>query len=242
MINIAICDDENTICTMIEDIVEQYSKNNSIDIDIEVFWNGDDLIEFIEKEHKFDLIFLDIEIGETTGIDVSQKIRNEFNDYISKIVFISAVEGYEKSLFEVHPLNFIYKPIDERKLIKCIDITKNLLNISSKKFEYKVKQTIKSVSVDDIIYFENHLRKIKVVTNTSEDFFYDKLVNILEKLPDWFISPHSSYVINYNYIDKIIDEKVIMTNGLSIPISRKNIKIIHHMQIKMEKELNHNAL
>lgn len=36
MIKIAICDDENTICTMIEDIVEQYSKNNLIDIDIEV--------------------------------------------------------------------------------------------------------------------------------------------------------------------------------------------------------------
>lgn len=73
-------------------------------IDVEVFDSGESLLEFIKKEHGFDLIFLDIEIGTTTDIVVGRKIRSELDDYISKIVFISSKEGYERKLFDIHCL------------------------------------------------------------------------------------------------------------------------------------------
>lgn len=44
-----------------------------------MFYRGEKLIEFLKNKDKFDLIFLDIELGNTTGIDVASHIRNKFD-------------------------------------------------------------------------------------------------------------------------------------------------------------------
>lgn len=242
MLRIAICDDNEVMCKIIEEMILEYCSEHIKTI--QIFNSGDDLIEFMQVEYKFDLIFLDIELGTISGVEVGKTIRNELDDYISKIVFVSASEGYEKQLLELNPLNFLSKPIDKIKLNKCIDITLKLLNMGNtventkNKFEYQVKGKTKLLNTNDILYFENQLRKVKIVTTTEEDLFYDKLSNVLPKLPEIFIAPHSSYIVNYNFIEKISGENLIMSNGLIIPISRKNLKLIQQMQMKIEKELN----
>lgn len=90
MLRIAICDDNNSVCSEIEKIILNYQKYSCVKFDIDVFFTGESLINFIEKERDFDLIFLDIELGTTTGIEVGSKIRVEFDDHISKIVFITS--------------------------------------------------------------------------------------------------------------------------------------------------------
>lgn len=116
MIRIAICDDDNYICSQIEKYILNYSNTKNIRFDIEVFYSGESLTNLIMKEHGFDLIFLDIELITQTGVQVANKIRNEFYDYSTKIVFITSKDGYEQQLFDVQPLNFIKKPIDFEKL------------------------------------------------------------------------------------------------------------------------------
>ena len=70
MITIAICDDDNYICSQIEKYILNYSKTKNIKFDIEVFYSGESLTNFIMKEHSFDLIFLDIELTiKLLGID-----------------------------------------------------------------------------------------------------------------------------------------------------------------------------
>lgn len=131
MITIAICDDDNYICSQIEKYILNYSKTKNIKFDIEVFYSGESLTNFIMKEHSFDLIFLDIELITQTGVQLANKIRNEFDDYSTKIVFITSKDGYEQELFDVQPLNFIKKPIDFEKLKKCIELTIKLLGIDN---------------------------------------------------------------------------------------------------------------
>ncbi len=171
MFKIAICDDNKYVCGQIEQIIYHYSEQSNAKIDIEVFYDGKDLFCFIENEHYFDLIFLDIELKSTTGIEVGTKIRNKLDDYISKIVFISSKSGYERQLFDVQPLNFLDKPIDKDKLIKCIDLALKLLDKEKKIFKYKVRKEYKQIAFQDILYFENKLRKVKIVNgyNSNED-------------------------------------------------------------------------
>lgn len=237
MMKIAICDDDNYVCTEIEQIILNYSMNSNTKIDIEVFYDGKDLISYIENEHFFDLIFLDIELGTTTGIEVGNSIRNEFDDYISKIVFISCKTGYERQLFDVQPLNFLDKPIDKIKLIKCIDLALKLLDKEKKIFKYQVGHDFKQIAFQDILYFENKLRKVKIITINGIDEFYGTLENIKPQLPNVFVTVHVSYIVNYNFIEKISGEIVLMKNGVIIPISKRNLKEIHHLQIKLIKEL-----
>lgn len=137
MLKIAICDDNNCICLQVEKIILDYETVCMKKIDITTFSTGESLIDFIRNEHSFDLIFLDIELGSITGMEIGATIRDELDDYISKIVFITSKNGYESSLFDIQPLNFIRKPIEDKKIYKCIDLTLKLLGKENKVFEYK---------------------------------------------------------------------------------------------------------
>lgn len=236
MLNIAICDDNENICSIIEEMVIAYKKKSAFEIKIEVFYSGQELIEYLENDNKFDLIFLDIELGNMTGIKVANHIRNEFDDHISKIVFVTSKDGYEQKLFEVQPLNFIKKPIDSRKLKKCIQLAIKLLKIENKSFRYRKGNNIIKEDIKDILYFESKGKKIKIVTYNGSDYFYESLKSIAEELPKIFVRPHGSFLVNFNKIKTLKSDFVLMEKGTEIPISRRRLKKIRSMLINLEQE------
>ena len=81
MFKIAICDDEQAICSYIEDIILEYQREIHVDVEVEVFYSGKDLCRAIDHQQRFDLIFLDIEMNLLNGIEVGKKIREELDDY-----------------------------------------------------------------------------------------------------------------------------------------------------------------
>ncbi|MEG0899685.1 MAG: response regulator, partial [Oscillospiraceae bacterium] len=145
MLKIAICDDNKSICAEIENMILDYQKFNCIKFDIEVFNSGENLLKYIQNEHNFDLIFLDIELGRITGVGVGEVIRNEMKDHLSKIVFISGEDGYEMDLFNIQPLNFLRKPVDKNKIFKCISLTREILGLVDDYFEYKINYETKKI-------------------------------------------------------------------------------------------------
>ncbi len=236
MLKIAVCDDNHYLCIEIEQVILDYSIQRNIKIDIEVFYDGKELINYIENQHSFDLIFLDIELKTTTGIEVGTTLRKKLDDYITKIVFISSKTGYERQLFDVQPLNFLDKPIDKEKILNCIDLSLKLLDKEKKKLKYKVGKEYKQIAFQDILYFENKLRKVKITTLDGTDEFYGTLANIKSQLPNIFLTTHNSYIVNYNYIKKISGDSILMINEMIIPISKRNLKDIQQFQIQILKE------
>lgn len=236
MLRIAICDDNNAICSQIEGMILEYKKNNLIEIEVEVFWTGENLIKFIENEGCFDLIFLDIELGTTTGIEVGSKIRDVFDDYSSKIVFITSKNGYEIQLFDIQPLNFLRKPIEAEKIFKCINLCLKIIGVENNVFEYKKQHSICRIKTKDVFYFEKISRKIKIVTTLGEDIFNDTMTNIIEELPTNFIISHESFIVNFNRISLLNNNTIVMLNGHEIPISRRNLSNVRLKLVDLEME------
>ncbi len=75
MFRIAICDDDKAICNHVDQIIANYTHENKLSIETEVFYNGEDLCRHLNTESQFDLIFLDIEMTVMSGIDVGYEIR-----------------------------------------------------------------------------------------------------------------------------------------------------------------------
>lgn len=75
MLSIAICDDEIQITGKIENLVRKIANKNFVDVETEVFWNGEGLLDAIIKDSKFDIIYLDIEMPKEDGISVAKRIR-----------------------------------------------------------------------------------------------------------------------------------------------------------------------
>ncbi len=242
LVNIAICDDDEYFCSVLERYILEYRDKYLLNADVKIFYNGDELLKYTENEHKFDLIFLDIELDTKTGIEIGNTIRKDMDDHISKIVFVTSKDGYEPQLFGIQPLEFIKKPVNKDKLFEVIDLVLKLLHIEKANFTYKKAHYFINVRIDEIIYFEKEGRKIKIVTTTGVDYFNGTLEQIRLENPKIFAVPHNSFVVNWEKVDRYIKDQLIMKNGDKVPVSQRNAKEMRLKLMNFEREVGYDTL
>ena len=109
--NIIICDDEKSTCGELERMLMEYARKNGICFNIEVFFTGDSLADYLDKE-VVDVLFLDIEIPGLDGIMVGDYIRRKLENESIFIVYISSKEQYALQLFQNRPGSNVHA--DER--------------------------------------------------------------------------------------------------------------------------------
>ncbi len=236
LFQIAICDDEQMICSQIEKIILTYFKTTNEKVEVQVFYSGEKLCEFIEKEHSFDLIFLDIELERINGIEVGMKIRKEMDNQTIQIIYISGKDCYDRELFEVRPMHFLPKPLDEGKIIKDVLLAMKLNEKSGGIFTYKKGQETYKIPIKNILYFESIGRQVKIVTTDGEELFYGKLRDVLTEVSTYrFMHIHKSYIVSYAHVITFRYESVIMSNLMQLPISQPRRKAIRELQVIYEK-------
>lgn len=124
MIKIAICDDDKIVASNIENLLLKISKDSELDIDI--FYDGDTLVQYVNNKNNYDLIYLDIEMARKDGIEAAKNIRKIDDNVL--IVYVTGYESFAKEAFEVSAFRFITKPIDERIFEKYfLDAKKKIL-------------------------------------------------------------------------------------------------------------------
>lgn len=75
MLNIAICDDDIQTTGRMDMLLQEIAKQNFMDVEIEVFWNGESLADAVAQGTYFDMIYLDIEMDKEDGISAAKRIR-----------------------------------------------------------------------------------------------------------------------------------------------------------------------
>jgi DNA-binding LytR/AlgR family response regulator len=235
MFRIGICDDESIICSEIENIILNYGKSISEKIEVDVFYSGEELYEFLKNDNCLDMIFLDIELNKLNGIELGRIIRNELKNENIQIVYISSKENYAMELFEVRPLNFLIKPVDDVKIIKIVNKAMELINNIDIYFKYKQGHNFCKKEIKDIIYFESDNRQVKMVTTTDEITFYSNLSEIHSQLEAHkFFFTHKSYLVNYYHVAEFYYDKLILTNSHVLPISQSKRTEVRKLQLRYE--------
>ena len=194
-----------------------------------------DAITILNK-HQVDLIFLDIEMPNLTGLDLVRTVEN-----ITQFIFTTAYPQHALDGFELNATDYLVKPIPFQRFLKAVSRAKEKYelehsiaaqsNTSSEnnkndfifvKSEY---ENIK-VNVQDIKYIEGlkdyikiHLKQEKILLTLSS------LKAILEKLPSNFIRTHRSYIINIDCI-RAIQKTNIVINDIRIPIGETFKKVV----------------
>lgn len=234
---IAIVDDENIICSQIDKyIMNSLSKRNE-KADISVYYSGESFCSALKNE-SYDLIFLDIELGECSGLDVSKFIRNIQKDQTTQLVYVTGKNEYDRLLFDFQPFGFIAKPVNEVKVADILGKYQRIFGRSKSTFRYNLNHTDCWVRLNDIIYFESEDRKVNMYLNgTGEPItFYMKMTDIYEQVKsDSFLFIHKSFIVNERYITAFQPNYVCMANGKELPVSRLRRKevMIKQMEIEM---------
>lgn len=235
MIRIGICDDCKTDVLLIQQWCETFFENFKMDYEYVIFYSGEEVLDYCRdnrnKEKRIDLLFLDIEMGQISGIELKDKILKENN--VWRIVFASSHLESMHLAFGLKTMGFLVKPVKEEihKWIKVVVEDKQeevLIEIPKCK-----KSDEKYVLLEDIAY-------IKANGNYSEIYRYDKkdeptlVVCKLKKLEkEWKNTPlvrvHKSYMINLmnviNITEKVLlkemDEGIVIGRAYSDFVNKK---------------------
>lgn len=236
MIRIAIVDDADIICESIEKFLTAFSKKNGINIEFDSFYSGDEIRTKL-KETYYDCIFLDIEIGEISGIDVSKFLRETLKNETTEIIYVSSHRQYAIDLFDYDPISFLLKPIDKEKLKHTFNKFLKRLKINEEVFAFKNVRELYRVPLKDILYFESSDHKIIIHTLTDNYTFYDRMDRLVSLLEiQKFLFVHKSFLVNSKHIQKYEYESIIIDNGEVIPISQSKRKAVREWQLANDIE------
>ncbi|MGL5753461.1 MAG: LytR/AlgR family response regulator transcription factor [Paraclostridium sp.] len=218
-----MCDDEllhreilkKFLCTALD---EDFVEYNLIE-----YCSGEELLE---KYNKIDILFLDIQMNELSGMDVARKIR-EFDNNV-EIIFTTSIVQHVFKAYEVRAYRYLVKPIDyeefKNEVKLCIS---DYLEKNSAVLIDSNKTTL-VLPIGDILYAEVRKKEVTIYTETKTYTIETSMKSIEKKLLNHnFFRCHHSYLVNLKKINEI-SNKSIFINNEEIPISRaryKNLKI-----------------
>ena len=192
---IAICDDDKSFRNLLEKHLKTYFNERNIPLNFFQFSSGEELLK---SKLLFDLVFLDVKMGNINGIDTGRELKRRNPHNI--IFIITSYEDYLDDAFKINAFRFLSKPLNVVRLYKALDDAAELINNDIIVF-YDI-QTASNIRIytNDIIYIEIEKKKTKVVTVNGIYYSNEKIAAWKNKLNGIsFVCPHSSIITNLDY-------------------------------------------
>ena len=225
MFSIALCEDNSLQREELKNNLSKVLDEIGIEYKLLTFGTGEDLLK--EYPEKLDILFLDIQMGELTGMETARKVR-EYDDKVD-IIFITALWDYIQKGYEVRAFRYLIKPVKFKELQE--QVTACIENILHKRYTYitiKDKNNVLKIRTEDILFLETFERKVIIHTN-SQDYIVKMSMNKLEKELNnkGFFRCHTSYIVNLIKIEEI-KKDYLLINKFTLPVSKhrmKNLKL-----------------
>jgi len=194
-----------------------------------------DAFHIINNE-PIDLVFLDINMPEISGISFAKSINNSV-----KVIFTTAYRDYAVEGFELKAVDYLLKPISferlQRALHNYFEIYRNVEQIPVTTLEASPFMFVRSdrkmikIDYDAIIYIESYSDYLKIHLEHNTIVTRETISAIEAKLPkQQFIRIHRSYIISLNFIQSFTNEHITISNQ-SLPISRSYKKsVLGHLE------------
>lgn len=233
---IAICDDERIHSSVLERIIKQWAAFQEEVVKVRLYDSGEAFMKDFDRGVKFDVVFLDIQMGGISGIDLAKHIREW--DMSIMIVFCTNFRDYVFEGYEVSALRYLIKPIKERK---CIE-TLNVISEACKKkqtghFTVKTETTTHRIAKSDIVHISSSGHYLYAHTFDAAYKFRGKLTQIEEDFaPPMYTKCNRGILINLAHVNCITRETVTMTNQEELPVSRNYYEDLNRCYLAVHVE------
>lgn len=230
MYRLAICDDNQTDAAYLQTLLKRWAASTGTVLNIESFPSAEAFLFRYEEDRSFDLLLLDIEMGQMSGVELARKIRQE--NRLVQIVFITGYMEYISEGYDVEALHYLIKPVTEEKFRTVLERAVQRLDSREKALCLSMPGTVMRIPLREIRYLE--VRRNYVTVCGQEAWTVKKTLNELEKeLDGSFFRTDRSHIVNLHFVRKITRTQVILKDGGELPLSRKfyeemNRAMIHY--------------
>ncbi|HJA20870.1 MAG TPA: LytTR family DNA-binding domain-containing protein [Candidatus Mediterraneibacter ornithocaccae] len=218
MLNIAIVEDNpihmEHLQNLLPDVIEEPFVVSS-------FSSCSAFTESLEEESgQFDIAFMDIELGEESGIHAAESATRSCPGL--QIIYISQYLNYISPVYETKHLYFIYKPDLNKYLKQAVDKALDVIqDLRSRVLEISWNKEKFHILEKDIMYLERVLRTTMIYTPWKHYHSSEKLSDLLPRMKGVFVRCQQSFVVNLNFVSSFQSTRLCLTNGKEIPVSRR---------------------
>lgn len=222
MNKVALVEDNLEDRKRFEKVFADFCEQSQSPLELTVFENGQDFLNNYQKQ--YDLLFMDIELPDSNGIDICKKVR-EIDERVV-IVFLTNMGQYAIKGYEVNAIDFLLKPLDAGifllKMKKVLAAVKSNQASDVKLIFNGGKRVIRS---GDIIYAE--VAQHDITFHTVQGEFVERYaMRDLERLlsKTHFSRPNYCYLVNLEYVLSIHKFDLSLRTGEVLQISRNRRK------------------
>lgn len=229
MINVAIVEDDQEWSAQLTQYVKQYGKEKDLRFAVTSFNDGTGLL--FDFKPTYDIIFLDIEMKHSNGMEVAQKIREVDESVI--IIFVTNMAQYALKGYTVNALDFIVKPAQYYDIAYRLDKAVRLLNRNKRNdIVLAFDRQYKKVKVSDIYYVE--VVRHHLVYHTAQGNFEvrSSLSAAEQQLNDGgFCKCNSGFLINLRYVTDITGNEVIVAGDRLLISRAKRAELLQKLML-----------
>jgi DNA-binding LytR/AlgR family response regulator len=179
-------------------------------------------LDELTSENAPDITFIDVDMRQLSGLDLAGMVN-----LYTTVVFTTAFPEYAVQAFEKEAFDYLLKPINYDRFVKCIQRAKRKMTRQAKS-DYPIREdffNIKSeikgrmvkIKFDEVIYIEGAVNYIQIHTTEGKHMTYLTMKEIEHHLPKpLFARIHRSFIVNVNFVKIIERSQIKLENGESL--------------------------
>ncbi|MFT7032220.1 MAG: DNA-binding LytR/AlgR family response regulator [Cyclobacteriaceae bacterium] len=159
-----------------------------------------------------DIIFLDIEMPEMTGIELLESLTSDY-----QVIMITSAEKYALNAFEQDVTDFLVKPFSYGRFLKAAVKANEVLENIKKKAEsfselyVKSDSRVRKIVLSEVMFIEAMADYVIFNTTKGKHIVHHTMKGIEKKLPEsLFGRVHRSYIVNFNRIEYFEDMNCVI--------------------------------
>lgn len=237
-LRIVICDDDEGCCSRLDNWLYSFKVRENVDLEVSIYNRAETLLKHMREGQWFDVIFLDIELPQKTGVELAREIRQKMlNDQVF-IIFISGQTKYCLELFELEPLNFHQKPLVKGEIIKDIEKIMERKSVQKQVYKFSVDGLTKGIFLRDIMYIEAMGNMVEITAVGGKKIVVrESLLRLIKEFENChFCQCHRSFIVNLCYVHRYRENYLYMKDETKVPVGKTYLDFVKRQWIRFDLE------
>lgn len=213
----AICDDCSADAEFVQDILTDWAKSRHLQLHSALFPSAERFLFHYAAHKDYDLLLLDVEMGEMDGVTMARQIRRE-NETV-QIVFITGYSDYIAEGYDVSALHYLMKPVSREKLFGVLDRALPKQALGRRCLHLELAGEMVQLPLYEIRYLD--VFKNYVTVHARQDYTVKRTLSQFEQeLDEGFFRAGRSLILNLKFIRKVTKTQVHLSDGTVLPLPR----------------------
>lgn len=220
----AVCEDEKFYSDKLKNIAADFFAEKGKSLIVSVFSDGAPLLADMDMGSIYDVIFLDIQLESSDGMDIAAEIRKR--DRSVPLIFVTGLESRAADGYAVSAFDYIVKSSMDTKLPTVLERLENSFASETVTLETADGSTV-VIPLGNILWIESDGRGTAVVTDDGRISVKPSIGAVAEMLPEeLFTEIFKAVFVRTDKIKRVGKDTVEMSDGTALPLGRRRRKAV----------------